>query len=210
MKPAKRYDVAISFAGEDREYADALATALKRRSVVVFYDQYEKATLWGTNLYTHLSDLYQNQARYCVMLLSQHYAKKLWTRHELQAAQARAFQEHEAYILPVRLDDTEIPGILPTTGYLAWPPENEDTIADSILTKLGKASQVEGKHPSQDRPSQTPRPSTVESTRGALAIWREKLSFLQEQDAVTADANQKFALHKQIEEARAKIQELGG
>jgi hypothetical protein len=91
MKPNKRYDVAISFAGEDRKHAEVLANALKRRSVAVFYDRYEKATLWGTNLYTHLSDLYQNQARYCVMLLSQHYAKKMWTKHELEAAQARAF-----------------------------------------------------------------------------------------------------------------------
>ena len=41
-------------------------------------------------------------------------------------------------------------------------------------------------------------------------MWREKLSYLQAQEAVTADANQKFALRKQIEEAKAKIQELGG
>jgi hypothetical protein len=67
--------------------------------------------LFGKNLYTHLSDVYQNQARYCVMFLSKHYAKKAWTNHEREAAQARAFREHEEYILPVRLDDTEIPGM---------------------------------------------------------------------------------------------------
>jgi hypothetical protein len=122
MKPDKLYDVAISFAGEDREYAEALADALKRRRVAVFYDRYEKATLWGKNLYTHLSDVYQNQARHCVMILSRHYAKKVWTKHEREAAQARAFQEHAEYILPVRLDETEIPGILPTVGSLEWPP----------------------------------------------------------------------------------------
>jgi hypothetical protein len=38
--------------------------------------------------------------------------------------------------------------------------------------------------------------------------WREKLAFLQQQEAVTTDANQKFALRKQIEEAKAKITEL--
>ncbi len=130
------YDVALSYAGEDQAYAEALANVLHNRGVKVFYDKYEKATLWGKNLYDYLSDLYQNKARYCVMFLSQHYAAKLWTNHERQAAQARAFKEHEEYILPVRLDDTEISGILPTVGYLNWPPETVETIADTIMEKL--------------------------------------------------------------------------
>src|SRR5216684_644847 len=114
------YDVALSFAGEDRSYADALAEALHQRGLTVFYDKYEKANLWGKNLYTYLSDVYQNKARYCVMFLSRNYAAKLWTNHEREAAQARAFRENEEYILPMRLDDTEIPGFLQTTGYLNW------------------------------------------------------------------------------------------
>ena len=44
----------------------------------------------------------------------------------------------------------------------------------------------------------------------ALKLWREKLEFLQAQEAIVADAAQRFALGKQIEEAREKIRELGG
>ena len=130
------YDVALSYAGEDHDFADALASTLQSRGVIVFYDKHEKATLWGKNLYTYLSDLYQHKARFCVTFLSQHYANKLWTNHEREAAQARAFHEHEEYILPIRLDETEIPGILPTVDYLSWPPENAETIADIIVQKL--------------------------------------------------------------------------
>jgi TIR domain len=130
------YDVALSYAGEDLVYAQALADSLRSRGVNVFYDKYEKSTLWGKNLYDYLTDLYQHKARYCVMLLSQHYAAKVWTNLERQAAQARAFQEHQEYILPVRLDDTEISGILPIVGYLRWPPETAETITDVIITKL--------------------------------------------------------------------------
>lgn len=133
------YDVAISFAGEDRPYAKTMAEELKRRHVNVFYDEDEKAQLWGKNLYTHLIDVYQHKARYCIMFLSQHYARKLWTNHERQAAQARAFNESQEYILPIRLDDTDIPGILPTTGYLNWAAETPESIADAILAKLGLA-----------------------------------------------------------------------
>src|SRR5437588_514692 len=120
------YDIALSFAGEDRMYANALAEALRLRGLNIFYDKYERSTLWGKNLYTYLSDVYQNKARYCVMLLSQHYATKLWTNHERESAQARAFRENEEYILPVRLDSTEIPGVLPITGYLRWHQEKAE------------------------------------------------------------------------------------
>ena len=74
------------------------------------------------------------------MFISKHYAAKLWTNHEREAAQARAFLEHEEYILPVRLDDTQLPGIPPTISYLSWPPETAKTIADAVVKKLGKVS----------------------------------------------------------------------
>jgi len=134
------YDVALSFAGEDRIHAEALAQALFRRRVKVFYDKYEKSTLWGKDLYTHLSDLYQKKARYCVMFFSQHYIAKVWTKHELKAAQARALSENHEYILPIRLDSTEIPGILKTTAYLNWHEETPESVAEAVLEKLGKVS----------------------------------------------------------------------
>jgi len=43
-----------------------------------------------------------------------------------------------------------------------------------------------------------------------MAIWQEKLDYFQQQEAITCDPSQKFALKKQIEEAKQKIQELGG
>ena len=136
------YDVALSFAGEDRMHAEALATALFRRRVNVFYDKYEKNALWGKDLYTHLSDLYQNKARYCVMFFSQYYVAKAWTKHELKASQARALNENNEYILPIRLDSTEIPGILQTTAYLNWYEETPESVAEAILEKLGKVSHL--------------------------------------------------------------------
>lgn len=57
--PLKRqYDAVISFAGEDRDYAERLAALLKREGFKVFYDKYEEADLWGKNLYDHLTEIY--------------------------------------------------------------------------------------------------------------------------------------------------------
>jgi hypothetical protein len=130
------YDVAISFAGEDRPRAEELANALRNVSVRVFYDADERAQLWGKDLYSHLTELYQSRARFCIILTSKHYATKLWGTQERRAMQARAFSQDAEYILPVRLDDTDIPGLLPTTAYLSWPPETASSIVEAVCFKL--------------------------------------------------------------------------
>ena len=57
--PTFQFDVALSFAGEDRAYAGEIAERLRSHGVQVFYDQYEQATLWGKDLYEHLDYVYQ-------------------------------------------------------------------------------------------------------------------------------------------------------
>ena len=132
------YDVAISFAEENRNVAEQLAGVFSQKRLRVFYDEYYKADLWGKNLYDHLSDVYKNKAIFCVVLLSKYYAKKQWTNIERQAAQARAFEENREYILPIRLDTTEIKGILPTTGYLDYDQETPLSIARMLHEKVKK------------------------------------------------------------------------
>jgi hypothetical protein len=112
------YDVALSFAGEDREYVDEVASYLKNQGVPVFYDQYEKANLWGKNLYDHLAEIYSARSKYVVMFISKHYAEKVWPNHERKSAQAKALRQETEFILPARVDDTEIPGLPPTIGYI--------------------------------------------------------------------------------------------
>lgn len=133
-----KYQVALSFAGEDRDKAESLAVELKNLGVSVFYNSFEKGALWGEDLFVYLSNLYRMRAEYCVMFLSKHYREALWTNHERQAAQARAFSENRPYILPIRLDDTDIPGVFGTMGYLRWDKENPSSIAELIATKLKK------------------------------------------------------------------------
>ncbi len=134
-----QYDIALSFAGEDRSYADKIASLLKQRGINVFYDKFEQADLWGRDLYAHLADVYTNRARYCIMLLSRQYAAKAWTNHERMNAQERAFRERQEYILPVRLDDTVIPGIRQTIGYLDLRTTSIEELVAFVERKLGRA-----------------------------------------------------------------------
>lgn len=136
------YDVALSFAGENRDYVNEVAEILRSMGVRVFYDVFEEDNLWGKNLYEYLSDVYQNKARYTVIFISKFYNKKLWTNHERVAMQARAFQESHEYILPARFDDTEIPGILRTIGYIDLNFKTAKQLAMLIKKKVKKAKPV--------------------------------------------------------------------
>jgi TIR domain len=130
------YDVALSFAGEDREYVEAVAEALRDRGIRVFYDHYEAASLWGKDLYEHLSQIYGQQARFTVMFISQHYARKVWTNVERESAQQRALEQHCEYVLPARFDDTEVPGVKDSTVQEDLRNTTPEDLAIRIADKL--------------------------------------------------------------------------
>lgn len=136
MAENRDYDIALSFAGEERDYVDRVANLLKERGVKVFYDLFEEADLWGKDLYVHLSEVYHKRARFTVMFISKAYASKLWTNHERKSAQARAFQEAQEYILPARFDDTDIPGVLSTVGYVSLKNRSPENLVSLITKKL--------------------------------------------------------------------------
>lgn len=131
------YEIVLSFAGEDRDYVEKVANYLRDNHVEVFYDRYEEATLWGKDLAEHLDKVYRGSARYCVMFISEHYAKKIWANHERKSALARAIEEKEEYILPARFDKTELPGLRHTVGYVDLTTKSPDELGNLIIEKLG-------------------------------------------------------------------------
>jgi len=142
------YDVALSFAGEDRPYVERVASLLAERGIRVFYDRYVEAELWGKDLYEHLDDVYRNRARYCVLFASQYYATKIWTTHERKSAQARAIREHGEYVLPVRFDDTPIPGLRPTVGFVDLRRTSPGELVRMIALKLDGSGSTRSQHES--------------------------------------------------------------
>lgn len=138
VKEDLEYDVVLSFAGENRPYVEKVAEFLIKSGVKIFYDKYDEIDLWGKDLYIHLDEVYRLKAKYCVMFISEHYKRKLWTNHEMKSALARAFVENQEYILPARFDDTELPGIRPTLGYIDLINLSPEDFAIKILSKLGR------------------------------------------------------------------------
>lgn len=84
----------------------------------------------------HLGRIYGQDARFTVIFASRHYAAKAWPSQEKSYALARHLSGDKGRILPVRFDDTEIPGLPGTIGYLdlrvLWP----DQLAELIRQKI--------------------------------------------------------------------------
>ena len=133
-----QYQVALSYASEDRTYVRAVAGFLEDNQITFFYDEFEEARLWGKDLYEYFDAIFRKASRYCVMFISEHYARKVWPTHERRSAFARALQEKdEEYVLPVRFDDTKIPGLSPTVGYIDLRKKTAEELGKLILKKLG-------------------------------------------------------------------------
>ena len=136
----KKYDVALSFAGEDRDFVKTIYEELANQNVSVFYDFDEEITidLWGKELIEELDEIYRKRSKCVVMFVSESYAKKVWTKLERRSSLAKALNEQREYVLPARFDDTELPGLLPTVAFLDLRRETPQSFAQKIIRKLEK------------------------------------------------------------------------
>lgn len=146
------FDVAVSFADEDRSYVSEVVVALHRHGVRVFYDAHHAVSLWGKDLVEAFDDIYRRRSKFVVIFVSAHYARKRWTRRELQSALARALQERREYVLPARFDDSDLPGLPPTVGHIDCRRLLPAQVADIILRKLREKQVGDSKPPRPPSP----------------------------------------------------------
>ncbi len=132
----RRWDVALSFAGAQRDYVGQVAQALEARGVRCFYDADQQVRLWGTHLAEELPRIYAQESAAVVVFVSADYAGRDWTRLERRAAFSRAVAEAGVYVLPARFDDSELPGLLPdvvTVDLRRYTPEQfAGLVADKL------------------------------------------------------------------------------
>jgi hypothetical protein len=140
---AFEYDVALSFAREDRDTAEEFANLLSEKNISVFHDEYAQdlADLWGRDVVDHLVNLCARKARYCVLLISRHYPLKAWTGAERTDVQERALRDADEHIIPIRLDDVRVPGIEAAPGYRDLRKHSVVSIVEWLGQKLRTAKE---------------------------------------------------------------------
>jgi hypothetical protein len=116
----RRFRVALSFPGERRSFVRHVATHLSEnlgRSRVL-YDEYFEPEFARPNLDIHLQELYHDDSDLIVVFLCNDYARKEWPGLEWRAIRDLIKRRQSSTVMPVRFDDTEIPGLFSTDGYV--------------------------------------------------------------------------------------------
>ena len=103
----------------------------------MFYDEFERIALWGKDLGEELQAVYEHRAGCVVVFVSKAWVEKAWPQHERRAALSRAVQEPGEYLLPVRFDDTLVPGLPDSVDYLRAEQYSSAELAAVIAQKLG-------------------------------------------------------------------------
>ena len=145
------FDVALSFASEDRPFVERVADILKESNIRVFYDKDEEVDLWGKDLLKWLNEVYRRRSKYVIMFISKPYAKKMWPNFERRTALERAIRQRKEYILPARFDKTQVPGIRSSLAYIDLKYETPESFASKIIRKVRGPADLNHLRDSQHR-----------------------------------------------------------
>lgn len=89
----------------------------------------------GQDLAERFDEVFRKDAQFCVACVSQEWVERVWPAHERRSALARAVQE-PGYLLPIRFDKAEVPGLSPSIAYLDGTEIEPDAMASLIAQKL--------------------------------------------------------------------------
>jgi hypothetical protein len=133
-----QFDIAISFAGENRELAGYIAQMLRGFDVEVFYDEYYEANYLGKAWSEQFRNIFSSESKLVVCLLDKHHQKKIWPTFERECFQERV-KDHE--VIPVFLDDTNFVGIPKDIVGIKFKFDNRkgewrDRVIKEIIVKL--------------------------------------------------------------------------
>jgi hypothetical protein len=130
------FDLAISFAGSERDYARVIAAVTRENGLSVFLDELYESELWGKNLVETLGEIYETKARYCLIVVSKQYCERVFTNVERRAALERAIRTRTEYILPLVVDGSWIQGLPKSTAYLDLRRKSVIAISEALLKKI--------------------------------------------------------------------------
>jgi TIR domain len=127
------YDFAISYAGEDTEIADRIYNSLKEKyqNFNIFYALKDRNKLVGNDGEEFFENLF-NTAKQVIVILSENYKKKEWTRYEWDIIKER---NKENRCIPIKVDNVKILGLPSNFIYLKFDGNHED-IANLCIEKL--------------------------------------------------------------------------
>ncbi|MEI6270136.1 MAG: NACHT domain-containing protein [Methylococcaceae bacterium] len=142
---SKRFQVALSFPSEHREFVSQVANFLQKELGFqnVFYDEWWQAELARPNLDTYLQSIYHDQSELIVPFLCEDYEQKEWCGLEWRAIRDLIKRRKDSEIMLTRFDYTNIPGLYSIDGYIELPQYSAEEVANLILKRLQDINSVD-------------------------------------------------------------------
>lgn len=138
-----KYDFALSFSGEKREYAKMLFEYLTENEYSVFYDEDVTADLLGKDLEKYFAPIYKSEATYVIAMLDSSYPHRVWTVFESEQYKTR-FGTNS--VIPIVFEDyTPSPfDLINRIGYERIDSTDSDVasqitrIGETLISKMNK------------------------------------------------------------------------
>lgn len=143
MEFPSRYDFALSFAGADRDIAEALFHALEERELEVFYDQNEQHRILAEDVEEYLAPIYASDAQLVICVLGPDYPKRVWTKFESAQFKQR-FKSGE--VVPIVLSTAPL-GVFDSAaqiGYIKWDMTGDFNaqVESAVKLLVGKCVEI--------------------------------------------------------------------
>jgi len=136
----KKFEVALSYASENRVYVEKVYKKLREKKVNVYFDKAHEIDAWGEHSDSYFGEIF-SKAKHCVAFISKYYLEKGFPLHELHNAIASEIQEKSIKVLPVKLDDVGLPSGLPKTKiWVNAQNTSPEQLAEMIIAKIKKGA----------------------------------------------------------------------
>lgn len=120
--------VFLSYCSKDRYFVADLARRLADEGIDVWYDQWEIRV--GDSIVDKINQGIAS-SDYLIIVLSKNSVTSRWVREELAAATVRTIQK-DAFLLPVLLEDCDIPELLRHRRYANFEDDSEGAFKELI------------------------------------------------------------------------------
>ena len=133
-----KFDVALSFPGEVRDYVNSIAEELER--IVgpnsYFYDKNYVGQLARPSLANLLQDIYRKRSKLVVVFLCEKYEEKEWCNIEFRAIKDIIMEKQHERVMFVKMDDGDVQGVFKTDGYVDGRIYNPSDVAAFIQERI--------------------------------------------------------------------------
>ena len=127
-----RYDVALSYAGEQERLVSRVAKLLEAEGLRVFFAPYQDDAFIGEDMYARFYQIYRYQSRYVAAFVTADYLRKEITMHEAATAMLRRRDEGRSCLIPIYFGGASLPNLDPDINYIPADSLREVEIADKI------------------------------------------------------------------------------